>query len=364
MSTQAHSALVARLRRPNLLRRRLRGAETRTLLALGVLTVLCTVLASMHEEWIEWFPLASLTVPLLLGSLLLGPRTLPWFVVFVMAMLVLATSRQNTVSDVDAAAVGVYFLLGLIVLLVSFRRTRLGVAGFRGESMFVDLRDRILSQGGMPDLPPQWHAESTLASASGTRFAGDFVVAVRPAPARLEVAVVDVSGKGEQAGTRALQLSGAFGGLLGALPAADFLVAANEYLLRQEWEEGFATAVHLSVDLVSGAYEVRTAGHPPALLRHPDGQWDVASGNGPVLGLIEGAEFSGAAGVLGHGDSLMLYTDGMVEAPGRDIELGTQHLVTEAERLFATGSDRLSRRLVERLGSKDDDRALVVVRHS
>ena len=35
---------------------------------------------------------------------------------------------------------------------------------------------------------------------------------------RLELAVVDVSGKGEEAGTRALLLSGAFGGLLGALP--------------------------------------------------------------------------------------------------------------------------------------------------
>ena len=61
--------------------------------------------------------------------------------------------------------------------------------------------------------------------------------------------MVDVSGKGEEAGTRALLLSGAFGGLLGALPPAEFLPAANDYLLRQDWDEGFATAVHLSLDL-------------------------------------------------------------------------------------------------------------------
>jgi len=358
----AHSALVARLRRPRLLRRRLRGAETRRLLVLGATTVVFTVFAAASAPWIDWFPLASLTIPLLLGSLLLGPRTLPWFVVFVMAMLVVATSRQPTITDAYAAAVGVYFLLGLIVLLVSFRLNRLGVAGLQGESMFIDLRDRILDQGGMPELPEEWRAESTLASASGTRFAGDFVVAVRPVPERLEIVVVDVSGKGEQAGTRALMLSGAFGGLLGALPPAEFLAAANDYLLRQDWPEGFATAVHLSLDLPTGAYEVRTAGHPPALLRDSDGRWAILSGTGPVLGLIEDADFDCVAGVLESEDLILLYTDGMVEAPGRDIDLGTQHLADAADRLVAAGERRLSRRLVELLGSKDDDRAVVVVR--
>ncbi|MEX0428255.1 PP2C family protein-serine/threonine phosphatase [Nocardioides sp. DS6] len=358
----AHSAFVARLRRPHQLRRRLRGVETRTLIVLAAITVLFTVLDGMTQSWIAWFPLASLMVPLMLGSLLLGPRTLPWFVVFVMALLVVATSRQETISDVDAAAVGVYFLLGLIVLLVSFRLNRLGVAGLRGESMFVDLRDRILDQGGMPELPAGWQAESTLASASGTRFAGDFIVALSPVPERLEVVVVDVSGKGEQAGTRALMLSGALGGLLGALPPAEFLPAANDYLLRQAWEEGFATAVHVSFDLASGAYEVRTAGHPPALLRRADGSWAMLAGTGPVLGLIEGVEFDCAADVLGPGDTVLLYTDGMVEEARRDIELGTRRLAAETDMLVEAGEERLSRRLVTRLGSKDDDRAVVVIR--
>ena len=73
-----------------------------------------------------------------------------------------------------------------------------------------------------------------------------------------------MSGKGEQAGTRALLLSGAFGGLLGALPPGDFLPAANDYLLRQDWEEGFATAIHLSLDLAPAPSRCARAGHPPA----------------------------------------------------------------------------------------------------
>ena len=50
-------------------------------------------------------------------------------------------------------------------------------------------------------------------------------------------------GKGTRAGTRSLPLSGAFGGLLGAVPSDQFLATANDYLARPGWVEGFATAV-------------------------------------------------------------------------------------------------------------------------
>ena len=52
---------------------------------------------------------------------------------------------------------------------------------------------------------------------------------------QLEVALVDVSGKGVDAGTRALLLSGAFGGLLGSVTHEEFLPATNRFLLRQQW---------------------------------------------------------------------------------------------------------------------------------
>ena len=72
-----------------------------------------------------------------------------------------------------------------------------------------------------------------------------------PREGRLDVAVVDVSGKGDAAATRALLLSGAFGGLITAVPPDEFLDAANAYLLGHRWDEGFATAVQLSLDLTS-----------------------------------------------------------------------------------------------------------------
>ena len=151
-------------------------------------------------RWPDAMPLNVLVLPLLLGSLLLGPRQLPWFVVAFMAALMVALSVQPEFTVRPVLAVAILFLLSFIILLTSFRRSRLGVAGALGESMLVDLRDRILGQGGIPELPDG--LVRRVRAAVGGRHAVRRRLRRRgpAAPAdRLEVVVVDVSGKGEQA---------------------------------------------------------------------------------------------------------------------------------------------------------------------
>jgi hypothetical protein len=309
------------------------------------------------------FPLTSLVLPMLFGSLFLGPRELPWFVVFVLVMVVVLLTRQPEISVITGGVLLVIFAAGFIILLTSFRRSRLGVGGSQGESMLVDLRDRIQGQGGIPVLPAGWHAQSALRSAGGTPFAGDFVVTARPHGGdRLEVAVVDVSGKGAGAGTRALLLSGALGGLLAALPPEDFLRSANDYLLQQNWEEGFATAIHMSLDLRTGSFQIRSAGHPPAAQRAAgSGRWTVHASEGPALGLVEDAEFPCVRGTVRPGDAVLLYTDGMVESRGRDIGSGIDRMLGQAEVLLRGSFEDGARRLIDQLGSRVDDRALLLI---
>ena len=357
----ARSDGPARRRRPS--SSSIRSILPRETRDVRLLTLLALVIAGAVLAWPAYVPLNTLVLPMLLASLLLGPRHLPWFVVFMLVLVVLAIGRQPEIEFRIVMAVMVLFVAGFIILLTSFRRTRLGVAGTRGESMLVDLRDRIVRQGSIPVLPQNWLAESALRSAGGTPFAGDFVVTAMPRTGhRLEVAVVDVSGKGEAAATRALQLSGAFGGLLTALPAEHFLPAANEYLLLQNWEEGFATAVHLSLDMVTGDFELRSAGHPPAAQRAAgSGRWTVHPTEGPALGLLEDAEFPAVRGSLRHGDAILLYTDGLVETPNRDIALGIDRMLGQAEMLLRGSFEGGAQRLVEALGSPHDDRALLLV---
>ncbi|HEX6151469.1 PP2C family protein-serine/threonine phosphatase [Nocardioides sp.] len=338
--------------------------EQRVLWALVVFSLVLTVLIWTRPDEA---PFSSLVLPLLLGSLVLGPRHLPWFVVFVLVLVVLVQiphiSQGRSTSTARVVAVIVLFAAGLIILIMSFRRSRLGVAGAQGESMLIDLRDRILSQSYIPDLPHGFHAESALRSAGGTPFAGDFIVAARPPDTtRLEVAVVDVSGKGEGAGTRALLLAGAIGGLIGALPPSEFLPAANGYLLRQDWDEGFATAAHVSLDLETGRFEIRNAGHPPAAHRAAgSGRWQLLSDPGPALGLLDGIDFPVVTGELRPGDALMVYTDGMVETREKDIALGTDRMLGQSDQLLRDSFEGGAERLIRALGSRNDDRALVLV---
>ncbi|HSF27307.1 MAG TPA: PP2C family protein-serine/threonine phosphatase [Actinomycetes bacterium] len=358
------SSPARRVRR--LWRRISHGRRLRALRSDGALLVALTLasvgLCWAGTAWPRLFPESTLALVVLAGGLMLRRRSLLLLHVVVAATLAYAVVGRPSVG---IGSVGVVVVTGAAVLVLSRTRTRLGVPGTSGETMLVDLRDRLRQQGEMPPLPAGWHAEIVLRPAGGDSFSGDFLVASRPGDgATLEVGLVDVSGKGRSAGTRALLLSGAFGGLLGSMAPGGFLQAANSYLLRQDWDEGFATAVHVVVDLASGEYVVRSAGHPPiAQFAAGSGRWRLRdAARGPALGVIPGATYLGETGRLGRGDALLLYTDGLVEVPGRDLSLGIDRLLGHAERLVTRGFRHGARTLIDSVASgRSDDRALVLI---
>lgn len=317
---------------------------------------------AVHEP--TWFPLATAALWLMLGGFFLRMRYLLAYFAVVAVAVGTSISLRHSTTPLSPGVVVFLVLTGLLVFAYGRSRERVGIQGSLGESMLVDLRDRLLAQGEVPRLDPGWRVDSVLRAAYGDSFSGDFLVAARSDAALLELALVDVSGKGQAAGTRALMLSGAFGGLLGAMPAAEFLPAANRYLLRQSWPEGFATAVHVAVDQRTGCYELRAAGHPPPSHYHGgSGVWEMLSGGrGPLLGVLDEPDFPVHTGRLEPGDALLLYTDGLVETRGRDIDLGIDRLIGAAERVathaFAGGAARI---LDGVRAGEGDDRALVLV---
>ncbi|MFI9624727.1 PP2C family protein-serine/threonine phosphatase [Streptomyces sp. NPDC052042] len=315
-----------------------------------------------------WFSPAALGLPIVAGGLLLRPASLlGLYAVAALALIVESLglgSYEDGPAGVTPGIVLVVAACGLFGLLLAQFRARVGVPWRRGSTMLFDLRERIRVQSALPRLPQGWHREMALRPAGGQSFSGDFVVAARTNGGRsLEVVLTDVSGKGMDAGSRALLLSGAFGGLLGSLPPHGFLPAANGYLLRQDWEEGFATSIHLVLDLESGDYELFSAGHPPALQLHSgSGQWEEKATEGPLLGVYDGAQFDAVKGTLAPGDVLMLFTDGLVEASDRDITEGIDRLTGEADRYVATGFEGAAWHLIEACAKDvNDDRALLLL---
>ena len=324
------------------------------------LMVVAVVLGIMRSSVSSEIPVLAQIIPVMAGGVLLSFR---WLVALTVVAMVVAGYTLATLPT-GGPLVGPLIVLGLaawIVLTGAKVRSRLGVLGTRGETMLIELREVLVLQGELPDLPRDWRAESYIRSAGGASFSGDFVVSATT-ESMLEVALVDVSGKGVDAGTRALLLSGAFGGLLGVVAPEEFLPAANQYLRRQQWEDDFATVVHVALDLDTGDYQIRTAGHPPAI--HFDawsGRWQARDTEGPLLGLLDDPEFRVDTGQLKLGDALLLYSDGMVETRRRDIGLGIDKLVGHAERWVARGFKGAARQLVEEIGGAHDDSALVVV---
>lgn len=302
---------------------------------------------------------ALVVLPVLAGGLFLRVRALIALLVVVAGMVAYNTIRIDVMPGILASVA----VTSIVAVFMAWFRGQLGVQGFRGEAMLMELRDKLAAQGRLPPLPNGWEAEVVLGSA-GSSFGGDFLVSTLSKDGRhLEVALVDVSGKGMEAGTRALLLSGALGGLLGALPGREFLPAANAYLIRQRWDEGFATAVHVEVDLRTGNYVVETAGHPPAAqFEAGSGKWRLTKTEGPVIGVMEETVFQHEKGSLRKGDALLLYTDGLIETPGRDLDVGIDRLLGEAERLVTGGFRDGARKLVGAVASRHtDDRALVLI---
>ncbi|MER8098436.1 PP2C family protein-serine/threonine phosphatase [Streptomyces goshikiensis] len=318
-----------------------------------------------------WFSPSALVLPIVAGGLLLRPASLLGLyaasaAALIVEALVLGPYTQGP-ARVTPGTVLVVAACGFFGLVIAQFRSRVGVPWRRGGTMLFDLRERIRVQSKLPGLPRGWHREMALRPAGGQSFSGDFVVAARTGGGRtLEVVLTDVSGKGMEAGSRALLLSGAFGGLLGALPPHGFLPAANGYLLRQDWDEGFATSIHLVLDLETGDYELLSAGHLPALqLSAGTGRWQEKTGEGPLLGVYDGADFRPARGNLRPGDVLMLFTDGLVETADRDISEGIDRLTGEADRYVAAGWEGAAWHLIEKVAKDvNDDRALLLIRRS
>jgi hypothetical protein len=355
----ARRSLMTRVQRRQWRWVRWTGATT-LVLVVAVTSGLCAAMT----QWPTYVPFSAYLPVAVLAGLFLTPRLL------VVADVVILLAGAYSVVDRDAIAtvVGAYVVLAAVMAImfsVASSRARLGVQGNLGETMLVDLRDRLRTQGELPELPPGWGAELSILSAYGDSFSGDFLVTSKTDEV-LELVLVDVSGKGMAAGTRSLLLSGAFGGLLGSMPFDRFLPAANSYLLRQAWDEGFATAAHAMIDLSTGEFSLGSAGHPPAVrFSAGSGRWEVLEPNeGPALGVTEGPDFPRIRGRLGRGDALLLYTDGVIEVRNRDLRDGIDRMLGTAERMISKGFEGMAAKMctAARAGETDDRAAVLVWR--
>jgi len=157
---------------------------------------------------------------------------------------------------------------------------------------------------------------------------GDWYESISLPGARVSLVVGDVAGHGVRAAVTMGRLRTAIQTLSTLeLPPAESLQQLHELMLKiGEREPHFATCAYATYDAVNGTCEVASAGHLPPLLVRPDGSSEFLDVSpAPPLGVGEGL-ISSRTFEIEDGSLFVLYTDGLVESRGRDIDDGLKRL--------------------------------------
>jgi serine phosphatase RsbU (regulator of sigma subunit)/integral membrane sensor domain MASE1 len=153
---------------------------------------------------------------------------------------------------------------------------------------------------------------------------GDWYDATPLPSNRTYLAVGDVVGHGLAAVEDMAQLrsAGLAMALQGLSPAQ--LLGELNTVARHATHGKFATMMAAVWNPVRGTISYSAAGHPPGFLRRfTTGEViELGAGRGPVLGPIEDAHYEEDEIAIEPGDILVMYTDGLIERPGRDVDEG------------------------------------------
>jgi serine phosphatase RsbU (regulator of sigma subunit)/anti-sigma regulatory factor (Ser/Thr protein kinase) len=220
---------------------------------------------------------------------------------------------------------------------------------------------------GMPELETAELGVYYLPADPSAPTGGDLYDWVVLPDGALHLVVVDVVGKGVSATKDAMSVTNAL--RLLALDGCPMnrLVSRADGLVSAQSPDLAATALIARYHPEDGAVELVGAGHPPALVVSAEGKTRFVAAQGipigwPGAGSDEVVSFS-----LERSDTLVLYTDGLVEAT-KDIIDGLEALASAASDAAGYPAGPLARALVERALSgamrSDDSLALVLRRRT
>ncbi|WP_181795509.1 SpoIIE family protein phosphatase, partial [Streptomyces sp. WELS2] len=187
------------------------------------------------------------------------------------------------------------------------------------HSLAHGLQQALLPHSLAP-LPGIEAAARYLPATHGMEIGGDFYDLVLARP--LAAAVIgDVQGHNVTAAGLMGQIRTGVRAYTTVGQAPHEVISSTNRLLIDLGAELFASCLYLRLDPAHGRAVMARAGHPPPLLRRPDGKVRVLDlAGGPLLGIDASAVYPTTEVSLAPGSVLVLYTDGLVESPGVDIE--------------------------------------------
>ncbi|MFI1023603.1 SpoIIE family protein phosphatase [Streptomyces olivaceus] len=214
----------------------------------------------------------------------------------------------------------------------------------------------------LPRLPRLNVAARYLPAARGLGVGGDFYDLIRLDEHTAGAAIGDVQGHNVDAAALMGQVRTAVHAhaTVGA-PPDDVLARTNRLLT--DLDPGlFASCAYVHLDLAMHRACVALAGHPPPLVRHADGRVEpLRVPPGLLLGIEADSRCPAVEFPFPAGSVLALYTDGLVEAPGVDIDDAIAALGGLLEHGDPADLDGMADTLVRHAPTPGDDIALLLL---
>lgn len=143
---------------------------------------------------------------------------------------------------------------------------------------------------------------------------GDFYDVLPFDDGRLGLIIGDVSGKGVPAAlVMAITITMLRTVVRGMASPGEALARVNDLLIAENPPRMFVTCFYALLDPGSGRLRFANAGHEVPYRRSSDGVSELRA-TGMPLGLMPGSSYEEVEALLSPGDSLLFYTDGLVEA--------------------------------------------------
>jgi GAF domain-containing protein len=228
----------------------------------------------------------------------------------------------------------------------------------------VELQQAVLPDA-LPSLPG-WELASHYSPSGRTEVGGDFYDAIPIGGGRLAVFVGDVMGRGVHAAAAMAQMRSAVRAYAAVDPSPEAVMRNLDLMLDRYGSEQLVTLLYMVLNPRHNELMIANAGHPPGVVLRGDLSTEqLPYADGAPLGA--GRQRRRQSRVpFRDGDTLLTFTDGLIERRDEDIDQGMKRVHDAMPDLVGRGlADGLAD-LVDRLRepSHDDDVAVLAVRRT
>lgn len=232
------------------------------------------------------------------------------------------------------------------------------------QQLAHDLQAGLLPHS-LPSVPGLAVAARYLPSTRGMDIGGDFYDLIRLDGGSVAAVIGDVQGHNAAAAALMGQARTAVHAHATAGASPGEVLARTNRLLTDLDPDLFTSCLYVHIDLRTRRACLASAGHPPAILRHPDRHTTVLRvPPGLLLGIDPEARYEATEVDLPPGSVLALYTDGLIERPGVDLEHAVADLADLLNDAPRQGPDQLADTLLKMRqddADRQDDVALMLL---